>query len=95
VLSCQYKFVILSLFRNRAVLGSKKLRAKNMVQRVGHSRRYKPTPSGMKAAALVALRIHGIQPLLASGFAGGPVVKDRTFFFGSYEGLRLPRETFR
>jgi hypothetical protein len=45
----------------------KKLRAKNMVQRVGHSRRYEATPSGLKAmAALVALRNHVIQPLLAS-----------------------------
>jgi hypothetical protein len=25
---------------------------------------------------------------------GGPVVRDRTFFFGSYEGLRLRQETF-
>lgn len=45
----------------------KKLRAKNMVQRVGRSRRYEATPSGLKAmAALVALRDHVIQPLLAS-----------------------------
>jgi hypothetical protein len=45
----------------------KKLRAKNMVQRVGHSRRYEATPSGLKAmAALVVLRNHVIQPLLAS-----------------------------
>ena len=27
-------------------------------------------------------------------FAGGPVKKDKTFFFLSYEGLRLPRSTF-
>jgi len=45
----------------------KKLRAKNMVQRVAHSRRYEATPSGLKAmAALVVLRHHVIQPLLAS-----------------------------
>jgi hypothetical protein len=45
----------------------KKLRAKNMVQRVGKSRRYQATPSGLQAlAALVALRNHVIQPLLAS-----------------------------
>jgi len=27
------------------------------------------------------------------GFVGGPIRHDKTFFFGSYEGLRLPRET--
>ena len=45
----------------------KKLRAKNMIQRLGRSRRYEATPSGLKAlAALVTLRHHVIQPLLAS-----------------------------
>ena len=45
----------------------KKLRAKNMVQRVGRSRRYEATPSGLKAmAALIAMRDHVIRPLLAS-----------------------------
>jgi hypothetical protein len=28
------------------------------------------------------------------GFGGGPVKKDKTFFFASFEGLRLPRSTF-
>jgi hypothetical protein len=38
-----------------------------MVQRVGRSRHYEATPSGLKAmAALVALRNHVIQPLLAT-----------------------------
>src|SRR5438067_950628 len=27
-------------------------------------------------------------------FVGGPVKSNKTFFFGSYEGLKLPRETF-
>ena len=45
----------------------KKLRAKNMLQRVGRSRRYEATPSGLQAlAVLVALRRYVIQPLLAS-----------------------------
>jgi hypothetical protein len=51
----------------RAAYDLKKLRAKNMVRRIGHSRRYEATPSGLRAmAALVALRNHVIQPLLAS-----------------------------
>jgi hypothetical protein len=45
----------------------KKLRVKNMVQRVGRSRRYEATPSGLKAmAALISMRDHVILPLLAS-----------------------------
>jgi len=51
----------------------KKLRAKNMVQRIGRSRRYEATPSGLKAmAALVALRHHVILPLLASTMNQAP-----------------------
>src|SRR5262249_111545 len=45
----------------------KKLRDKNIVQRIGKSRRYEATSSGLSTiAAMVALRNHVIQPLLAS-----------------------------
>jgi hypothetical protein len=51
----------------RAAYDLKKLRAKNMVRRIGKSRRYEATPYGLKAiAALVTLRYQVIQPLLAS-----------------------------
>jgi DNA-binding transcriptional ArsR family regulator len=41
----------------RATYDLKKLRAKNIVQRIGQTRRYKSTPSGLKAmVALVILR---------------------------------------
>lgn len=50
----------------RAAYDLKKLRAKNMVERLGKTRRYEATPSGLKTmAALVALRNHVIQPLLS------------------------------
>jgi hypothetical protein len=45
----------------------KKLRGKQMVQRLGHSRRYEPVPQGLKAlTALVVLRHKVIEPLLAA-----------------------------
>jgi hypothetical protein len=50
----------------RAAYDLKKMRAKNLVARIGHSRRYEATSSGLKAmAALVALRQQVMQPLLA------------------------------
>jgi hypothetical protein len=45
----------------------KKLRGKQMVQRIGSTRRYESLPHGLKAlTALVVLRHKVIQPLLAA-----------------------------
>ena len=45
----------------------KKLRGKQMVERVGKTRAYRPTQAGLKAiAALVVLREKAIRPLLAA-----------------------------
>jgi hypothetical protein len=45
----------------------KKRRGKNILQRIGHTRRYESTPSGLKAmVALVVLRNKAIKPLLAA-----------------------------
>src|SRR6266436_682752 len=45
----------------------KKLRAKNIVQRIGQTRRYESTASGLRAmVALVVLRNKAIKPLLAA-----------------------------
>jgi hypothetical protein len=45
----------------------KKLRGKNIVRRIGQTRRYQSTSSGLKAmVALVVLRNKAIKPLLAA-----------------------------
>jgi hypothetical protein len=50
----------------RGAYDLKKMRAKNMVQRIGKSRRYQATAYGLQVmAALVALRNQVIQPILA------------------------------
>jgi hypothetical protein len=57
----------------RAAYDLKKLRAKNMVERIGRTRHYEPTPRGLKAmAALVVLHSHVIRPLLASTINSAP-----------------------
>ena len=44
----------------------KKLRGKQIVRRIGKTRRYEPIPSGLKAVtALITLRNKAIKPLLA------------------------------
>ena len=51
----------------RAAYDLKKLRGKQIVQRIGHSRRYQTVPVGLKAlTALVVLRNKAIRPLLAA-----------------------------
>ena len=51
----------------RAAYDLKKLRGKNIVRRIGKTRRYEPLPKGLRAmAALVVLRNKVIQPLLAA-----------------------------
>jgi DNA-binding transcriptional ArsR family regulator len=51
----------------RAAYDLKKLRAKNIVQRIGQTRRYESTSSGLRAmVALVVLRNKAIKPLLAA-----------------------------
>lgn len=50
----------------RAAYDLKKLRGKQMVQRIGHTRRYETMPDGLKTmTALLVLRDKAIKPLLA------------------------------
>ena len=59
----------------------RKLRAKEMIGRVGRSRRYEPLPQGLKAlTALVVLRDKVIRPLLAAAIETRPT-----------RGVRNPR----
>jgi len=51
----------------RAAYDLKKLRGKNIVRRIGKTRRYESLPKGLRAmAALVVLRNKAIRPLLAA-----------------------------
>ena len=51
----------------QAAYDLKKLRGKELVSKIGNSRRYRPTPTGLKAmAALMVLRDKVIMPLLAA-----------------------------
>jgi len=52
---------------HRAAYDLKKLRGKQIVQRIDHTRRYQTVPAGLKAlTALVVLRNKAIRPLLAA-----------------------------
>jgi hypothetical protein len=51
----------------QAAYDLKKLRGKRIVRRIGHTRRYEPLPSGLRAmTALVVLQNKAIKPLLAA-----------------------------
>src|SRR6516164_8666484 len=55
----------------RAAYDLKKLRAKDIVQRIGQTRRYQSSASGLRAmVALVVLRNKVIKPLLAAAHRG-------------------------
>ena len=52
---------------SRAAYDLRKLRAKQIVRRIGRTRRYEPIPTGLRAlTALVVLRNKAIKPLLAA-----------------------------
>jgi len=58
----------------QAAYDLKKLRGKEMVQRVGKTRKYEPTSPGLKAlTALLVLRDKVIKPLLAASMETHPV----------------------
>ena len=51
----------------------KKLRGKQIVRRIGHTRRYEPLASGLRAiTALIILRNKAIKPLLAAAWPRHP-----------------------
>jgi hypothetical protein len=76
----------------RAAYDLKKLRGKQIIHRIGKSRRYEPIPSGLKAmTALLVLRDKVIKPLLAAAQelrpARGP--QNPTALDAHYETIRV------
>jgi hypothetical protein len=75
----------------RAAYDIRKLRAKGLVKKLQKSRRYQPTPKGLRAiAALVVLRDKVIKPLLAANLQTkrGPKPKNRTTIDEHYDRVR-------
>jgi len=61
------KQTLLQYGPRHAAYDLKKLRGKQIVRRIGHTRRYEPLPTGLRAmTALVVLRNKAIKPLLAA-----------------------------
>jgi hypothetical protein len=75
----------------RAAYDLKKLRAKKIVQRIGQTRRYESTATGLKAiVALVVLRNKAIKPLLAAaqGLRASRGAQNPTALDSHYETIR-------
>ena len=75
----------------RAAYDIKKLRGKDMVRKIGVSRRYEPRHQGLRAlTALVVLREKVIRPLLAASTQPSPTPKlsNPTPIDQHYENLR-------
>ncbi len=83
----------------QAAYDIRKLRAKRLVKKIKKSRRYQPTPDGLRAmAALVVLRDKVIKPLLAANLKTkrGPKPKNPTAIDRHYDRIRTEmRELFR
>ena len=78
--------------KREAAYDLKKLRAKQLITKLGRSRRYQAAPSGMRAiAALLVLRDHVIKPILAGVRTSAPSAKPpiSTLIDQHYNQLRL------
>jgi hypothetical protein len=76
----------------QAAYDLKKLRGKEMVRRIGNSRRYEPTPAGLKAmTALLVLRDKVVKPLLAASRETNPthMPQNPTPLDQHYETIRV------
>jgi len=75
----------------QAAYDLKKLRGKDVVRRVGKTRHYEPTSSGLRAlAALLVLRDTVIKPLLAASLETRPThgAQNPTTLDNHYEAIR-------
>jgi hypothetical protein len=74
----------------RAAYDLKKLRGKNMVRKIGKSRRYEPVPEGLRALTALLLREIVIRPLLAASGqpAPPPTILNPTTIDKHYQQLR-------
>ena len=75
----------------RAAYDLKKLRGKQIVRRVGKTRRYEPVPDGLRAlAAVVILRNRVLKPLLAAAQQARPTrgARNPTALDKQYETIR-------